>query len=365
MADWCRHKEECRGCANPGCDQPGTSSCASCGTVGYCGRTCQTADWTHHKEECPGHLRKVGKAQLEKAQGFEREQNWTQSLHYADLALTKLMQIKDRRLETVEILDDAFSSKFNALQRLNRHREALKCVQESYTMWAMNHMRSPRMFYAAFGLIQSCIHNNEFEDASLYAHTAHEMVLKDADGIIPSDQREELLALGCYWLAAATRNLAQAGSIPPEEKQKAGEQAIALARQALEIHTQLYGFENIRVAGDMRILADVLDLFDDADDDEVLRLYEQSNDITSRLEGRTSVNMAVGNRNLGNAYRRRADRALAGNVLDRCMINLELSRSKFVESSRIHRAIKQEENADNALHRVDQIDKMIRQITSA
>ena len=175
-------------CSTPGCDQPGTKQCGACKTTPYCGPICQTADWMHHKEECPGHLRKVGMAHLEKAQGFHEHQYWAQTLRYADLALTKLKQIKDRRLETVEILDDAFSCTFDALQFMDRHKEALESAKEYYNLWAMNHMRNPRMFTAVFGLIQSCINNDEFEYALLYAHTAHEMVVKDADGIIPSDQ---------------------------------------------------------------------------------------------------------------------------------------------------------------------------------
>ena len=87
----------------------------------------------------------------------------------------------------------------------------------------MHHIRHPRTFKAAFALIQSCIHNEEYDDASLYAHTAYVMVLKDADGMIPSEQREELLARGSYWLAQAILRMAQAGGIPPEEKQDAGE----------------------------------------------------------------------------------------------------------------------------------------------
>ena len=253
----------------------------------------------HHKEECPGHLRKMGMAHLEKAKGFHQEQNWMQSLCYAELALTKLKQLKDHRLETVKIIDDAFACKFDALQNMDRHKEALECAKERYTMWAMNHMRNPRMFGAAFGLIQSCIHNKAFEDAALYAHTAHEMVVNDADGIIPSDQRESLLARGSLWLSVATMKLAEAGGIPPEEKQKAGEEAIALARKALEIHTQLHGTMSERVALDMIVLADALNYFNDVDDDEVLRLYEQAIAITSRVEGSSSSNVAVGENNLG------------------------------------------------------------------
>ena len=362
MADWCRHKEECQGCSNPGCDQPGTSSCASCGTVGYCGRTCQTADWGHHKEECPGHLRKMGMAHLEKATGFQRERNWAQSLRYAELALTKLKQLKDRRLETVEIIDDAFACKFTALQRMDRQNEALECAKENYTLWAMNHMRNPRMFEAAFGLIQSCIHNQAYEDAALYAHTAHEMVVNDADGIIPSDQRESLLADGSYWLSRATFFLAQAGGIPPEEKQKAGEEAIALARKALEIHTQLQGTESARVANDMTALAGVLNFFNDVDDDEVLRLYEQSKATTSRVEGSSSVNVGVGENNLGNAYHKRAIRAQAANALDRCMANLELALPHYREAARIYRAVNHIDAADRALRLAVEIEENMRQI---
>ena len=349
MADWCRHKEECRGCANPGCDQPGTSSCASCGTVGYCGRTCQTADWTHHKEECPGHLRKIGMAHLKKAQGFQRGPDWMQTLHHAHL--TKLKQIKDRGLEIVEIIDVAFLHKFNALMALDRHKEALDCAKERYTLWAMNHMRNPRMFDAAFGLIQSCMHNKQFEDASLFAHTAHEMVSNDADGIIPSDQREKLPAEGCFWLTRATFNLSQAGGIPPEEKQKAGERAIALARQALEIHTQLCGTESIDVANDMSILASVLDYFNNVDDEEILRLHEQANAIFSRVEGTSSVNVAIVKQNLCAMYTRRADRAQAVNDWDRCMANLELALTRENEAARIYTAINLVDAADRALRR--------------
>ena len=72
--------------------------------------------------------------------------------------------------------------------QLNRHKEALEYAKENYTLWAMNHIRNPKMFDAAFALIQSCVHNEQYEDALLYAHTAHEMVSNDADGIIPSGQ---------------------------------------------------------------------------------------------------------------------------------------------------------------------------------
>ena len=62
-----------------------------------------------------------------------------------------------------------------------------------------------------------------------------------------------------------------AGGIPAEEKQKAGEEAITLARQALEIRTQLHGTESVEVALVMGVLADVLNYFNILNNDEVIR----------------------------------------------------------------------------------------------
>ena len=349
-------------CSNPGCDQPGTKQCSACKTTPYCGPICQTADWVHHKEECPGHLRKLGTAHLKKAAVFHRERNWQQSLRYADLALTKLQQLKDRRLETVEIIDNAFTYKFHALQFMNRQREALECVKERYTMWAMNHMRNPKMLNTAFTLIQSCIHNGEVKDAALYAHTAYEMVVNDNDGIIPSDQRQLLLARGSYWLSLATLKLAESGGIPPAEMQKAGEEAIKLARKALEIHTQLEGTESVRVAEDMAAIADALCYFNNVDDDEILRLYEQANASYRRVEGSTSVNVATCEFNLGTAYETRANRAHSANDLDRCMANLELALPHYREAARIYRANNHGDRADRALRNVAQVEQNMQYI---
>ena len=87
-------------CSNPGCDHPGIKSCSACKTATYCGVNCQTADWAHNREKCDGHLRKVGKVNLSKAEGFQQQQNWAQSLRYGEIAATKLKKLKDRRLET-------------------------------------------------------------------------------------------------------------------------------------------------------------------------------------------------------------------------------------------------------------------------
>ena len=154
---------EANPCSNPGCDLPGINQCSACKTALYCGPICQTADWAHHKEECDGHLRKVGRANLIKAKGFHLQQNWVQELRYAEIAATKLKQLKDRRLETVELISVAMECVFDALQRLGRHAEALESVKEQHTLWAMNHLRNAGSMKAALRLIQSCLHNEEWE----------------------------------------------------------------------------------------------------------------------------------------------------------------------------------------------------------
>ena len=228
-------------CANLGCDQPGTKSCSACKTSFYCGVSCQTAHWSSHKEECDGHLRKVGKVNLAKSDGFERENNFVQALRYAEIAATKLKKLKDRRLETVELINYALECKYNALTFTERNREAMECAEERYTLWAMNQMRHPGSIRAALRLIESCILNKNFEDAEHYARHAMFMINEMTDNFIPADQRSQFLADASYYLARAIHRLSKAGGIPPEGKQKAGEEAITLARQALELNTQLHG----------------------------------------------------------------------------------------------------------------------------
>ena len=307
-------------------------------------------------------MRKVGMAHLAKAKGFERDRNWVQSLRYGEIAATKLKQLKDRRLETVQIINDALTCKYNALQRMARYREAKECAEERYTLWAMNQMRNPGSIYAAFALIQSCIHNGEYEDAEHYARHAMFMINDMADNFIPSDQRPKFLAEGSYYLAQAIYRLALAGSIPPAEKQKAGEEAIALARQALELRTQVCGAESNQVAGAMLTLADVLNHFNNVDDDQVLRLYEQSTAIYSRVEGSSSPNVAASEGNLGNVYSSRANKAQAANDLDRCTANFELALTHLRESVRIYRAINHVDSAEGNLRTVVEVEEKLRQI---
>ena len=349
-------------CSNPGCDQPGTNRCSACKTAVYCGVICQSADWYHHKEECQGHLQKVGLANFAKAERFHQEKNWVQTLRYGDLAATKLKQLKDRRLEIVQVINNALTCKFNALQRLDRHREAMECIKECYTLWAMNHLRNPGSINAALLLIQSCIHNHEFEDAERYARHAYFMIAEMTDNFIPAAQRPKFLANGSYWLAVAILALARAGGIPPDGKQKAGEEAIALARTSLEMRTRLFGAESVDVALSLEILSEALEFFNDVDDDEVIRLKEQSIVIFTRAEGISTYNVATSNDNKGNVHKNRAKRANDANDLDRCLTDLQLALSCYREAARIFRANRHVNCANASLYNASMTEESIRRV---
>ena len=345
-------------CARPGCDQPGPSLCASCRLVGYCCRTCQVEDWPRHKEtDCQGHLRKIGMAHLQKARGFERDRNWMQSLRYSELALVKLKQLNDR---PIEALDDALRCKFTALNFMERKRESLECAQERYCLYLTSHTHPPAI-HASFDLIESCIHNEEYDDAELYARTTWETITLSRDSHIPDNKRQYFTARGAYYLAFAMLHLAQHGDIPPEANQTAGQEAIALARRALEIRTQMHGTEHQHAANAMRLLADALDYFNNVDDEEVLRLFEQSITIAARVEGTSSANVGAGKTNLGIAYHKRAERARAANDLDRALVNLEQARPHYVESVRIFRAVNHMDRANIAEHHLARVEEELRQ----
>ena len=349
-------------CTRPGCDQPVSSLCASCRLVGYCCRTCQVEDWPRHKEEdCQGHLRKIGMAHLQKAKEFTREFNYVQVLRCSDLALVKLKQLTDR---PIEALDDALRLKFTAANVMGRNREALECAQERYCLYLTSHTHPPAI-RASFNLIESCIHNEEFEDAELYARTTWETITLSRDSHIPDTEREWFTAQGAYHLAQAMLALAQGRDIPPEANQTVGQEAIGLARRALEIHTQLYGLENEDVANAMSSLADVIDYFNNVDDDEVLRLYEQSIAIQARVEGCLSVNVAVGNCNLADAYEKRAKRAFAANDLDGEVDNLESALIHLREAARIYTAANHIANADRVAQLIVGVSEKMQQCTAA
>ena len=348
-------------CSNPGCDQPGTNKCGGCKTTPYCGPTCQKTHWNDHKESCDGRLRKIGMSHLDKVMGFHREKNWAQTLRYSDLAATKLKQLKDRPIDDISA---ALCMKYNVLCFLGQHREQLECAKEWYCLWNTK-PTDVGAIDAAIALIQSSIQNNQYADAVLYASTLWEIINHKHDNKIPEDQRQSYIADGAYYLAAATVRSAQAGGIPPEEKQKAGQEAIALARRALEIHMLLCGAESNDVANSMSVLAEALDYFNDDDDEEVLRLLEQAKAIHARVFGSSSQNVAICEGKLGNAYFKRADRAHAANNLDRNAANLELALPRYRESARICRTIGNADKADEAAEMAVIVEMNLRQVAVA
>ena len=349
-------------CSNPGCDQPGTSKCSACKTEPYCGPICQTAHWTKHKEECEGHLLKIGNAHLMKAEGFFDADNWVQALRYSDLALVKLNAMKKRPLESISA---ALTIKCHALKCLGQHPEGLQCAKDKYNLWALARGPAhPSTIDAAFYLIESLLFNDEYEDAETYAVNLWEIIHTNnhRDNDIPGEEREEYVAKAAGLLAQATYRLAASGGIPPEEKQQAGELAIARARQSLEINTQLFGTESTRVATTMGLLAGMLEYFNNDDDDEVLGLYQQAITIETRESGSASMNVGTSMYNLGLAYDNRAEKAHAANDLDREQANLELALPRYREAARIYTAINHTQWATSSLRDVVDIDQRLRQL---
>ena len=151
------------------------------------------------------------------------------------------------------------------------------------------------------------------------------------------------------------------GDMPPDEQREAGVEAIMLARRALEISKQLYGTASSNIANVMSLLSDVLDYFNDVDDDEVRRLNEQSKAIYARVQGSLSVNVAANEDNLGLMYKRRAERALAANDLDRYMDNLMLALPRRREAVRIYRAIHHVDDADRVERAAVSVEERLRQ----
>ena len=247
---------------------------------------------------------------------------------------------------------------------MGQNRDALECAQERYCLYLTSHTYPPAI-RASFALIESCIHNKEYEDAELYARTTWETITLSRDSHIPDNEREWFIARGAYFLARAMISLAQHGDIPPEENQIAGQEAIALARRALEIQTQLHGTESHYVANAMGLLADALDHFSNVDIDDVLRLYEQSIAITARVEGSSSVNVGADNKNLALAYHSRAERAHAANDLNRVIANLELALPYYREAARIFSALNLLEKANESARIVVAVEKNIRKFTIA
>ena len=351
-------------CSAPGCPEPGTYKCSSCKITPYCSVACQTIDWLRHKEECQGRLRKMGEAHLEKAKVFWRECNYERSLRFSESALKSLMKLNPRPLEVIGTIDDAMTIKYDALKFMDRKKEALECAKERYSLWAAGNMRHHGMLYAAFALIEGLIHNGEFEQAELIARTAYEMITARYDNIVPEDKRQRFQADCAQYLARATFRLAESRGIAPEEKQKAGEKAIALAREALEIDTQLDGAESIAVATDMGTLADVLGYFNGVDD-EILRLQQQTIAMFSRVEGSSPSNVAMGEMKLALTYNNMASRfrgSLSTDDLERCVTNMEAALTHFREAERIFRYINYVDKANRCIELAESTEEDLRQV---
>ena len=213
---------------------------------------------------------------------------------------------------------------------------------------------------AAFALIESCLQNREFADAHLYASTLWEIINHKYDNKIPDDRREAYIARGAYYLAQATLRLAMNGGIPPREKQKAGEKVSALARRALEIHTQLYGVESENAINDMCVLADTLVFFND-DYDEFIRLYKQAVSIYIRLQGSTSPNVAICKSKLSDVYNKKAGDA---NDKESCIENLEKTLCHSREAVRIFRAVGRMEEADKHEQRILEVEEALQRFAA-
>ena len=74
---------------------------------------------------------------------------------------------------------------------------------------------------------------------------------------IPGNLQQPFLASAAHLFALATLELAITGDIPPEEKHESGQEAIVLARKALEIYTptQLFGTQSFEKAANGTHLA--------------------------------------------------------------------------------------------------------------
>ena len=297
---------------------------------------------------------------LEKAQDFEDKREHVQALRYADFALTKLKQLKNRPLSVIEIISDALRMKYNALNLLHRRKEALECATERYSLWSKNYMRNVGMIHSSIPLIESLINNKAFDQAQLIAGTVYEMTNHPTTNNIPEDDQQPLLANAAHYFSSATLKLAQAGGIPPEEKQKTGKEAIMLLHKAMEIHAQLHGAESVNVAQDIGTLAHVLAYFNNIDD-EVLRLTKQAIAIYRRKEGNLSQNVAIGEYNLANEYYSLAMKAVREGDQNGIVVNLELSLPHYLEAMRIYRAINDVDEVEKIEKEIVDIKKLIYQ----
>ena len=243
---------------------------------------------------------------------------------------------------------------------MGRHREGLECAKEWYCLYPTSHTHPPAI-NASFAVIESCLNNKEFADAVLYAQTLWETINDTTSNHMTASQRQQYVARVALALARATHRLAENGGIAPEARQASGNEAISLARRALEIHTQLHGRVSIEVAGDVGILAQILGGFGDVDDEEIPRLLQQSIDIYSQLQGSNSLNVATGKNSLANAYLRRANKAHTdAHDLDRRVAMLELAMPHYREAIRIYRVINRVADVERVTRDAAKVEELLK-----
>ena len=144
-----------------------------------------------------------------------------------------------------------------------------------------------------------------------------------------------------------------------------GEEAIAFARKAYDIHPKMFAVPLLQISYDMTLLADVLRCFNDGDDHEVIRLQEQAVVFAFRAEGNNSPNVASTKNYLGLSYQKRAMRAENAHDLDRCMVNLELALTNHREAARIYRFLNRPSPTHDSLREVSRVEDDIKRINIA
>ena len=287
----------------------------------------------------------MSQSRYDKAVDFSKSRNFEQTLRFCDLALGKFNAIKKRPLDDVSRI---LAIKCQTLHQLGQHAESLQCAEEKYNLWAIARGPAhPSTIDASFFLVECLQLNQKVEDAHLFAHTIWEIIHTNnhVDNDIPGEKVQGYVATAAYLLARAIYRLDQSGGLPPEEKQKAGEEAIARARQSLEIRIQLYGAEHGLVATASTVLASALDYFTDCSNDEALRLQKQAIEIFRRVEGNLSANVASSVNSLGVTYYNRAQNSL--DDVENYKAALELALLHFRESAGIFRAMNHMDDADS------------------
>ena len=273
--------------------------------------------------------------------------------------------MKDRPLEAIS---DALKCKCDALKSLGRNTEFLQCAEDNNKLWAMARGPvHPSTIEASHYFLEALMHNKEYHDAEVFARTLWEIIhsidIEHVDNILLLDKRQTYLAMSSNMLALAIFKLAESGGIPAEEKQKAGEEAIARARECLEVTVQAVGPQNASVAASMAVLADVLAYFLDTNEEtESLRLYEQAIAIYTRCDGATSIKVGSCKNTLATMYVKRAVRAHIAKVKGQYGAHLELAVPIFREAGWIFRALNLPDRADAAFGDAYVMEDQLRQV---